>query len=123
MTGVSGLCHKTMNNTRPKWQNPDTTPPQKGRHLAETWQKHDSTRTWLHKTDTQQQTRQEKSKHKDKGEGGRGAKPVPAGKPSKSRKGREGWAREAQAGQGPWQGARAEPEGRTSEDPAEQEPW
>ncbi len=23
MTGVSGLCHKTMNNTRPKWQNPD----------------------------------------------------------------------------------------------------
>ncbi len=24
MTGVSGLCHKTMNNTRPKWQNPDT---------------------------------------------------------------------------------------------------
>ncbi len=26
MTGVSGLCHKTMNNTRPKWQNPDTFP-------------------------------------------------------------------------------------------------
>ncbi len=24
MMGVSGLCHKTMNNTRPKWQNPDT---------------------------------------------------------------------------------------------------
>ncbi len=24
MTGVSGLCHKTMNNTRLKWQNPDT---------------------------------------------------------------------------------------------------
>ncbi len=24
MTGVSGLCHKNMNNTRPKWQNPDT---------------------------------------------------------------------------------------------------
>ncbi len=24
MTGVSGLCHKTMNDTRPKWQNPDT---------------------------------------------------------------------------------------------------
>ncbi len=23
MTGASGLCHKTMNNTRPKWQNPD----------------------------------------------------------------------------------------------------
>ncbi len=23
MMGVSGLCHKTMNNTRPKWQNPD----------------------------------------------------------------------------------------------------
>ncbi len=23
MTGVSGLCHKTMHNTRPKWQNPD----------------------------------------------------------------------------------------------------
>ncbi len=23
MAGVSGLCHKTMNNTRPKWQNPD----------------------------------------------------------------------------------------------------
>jgi len=23
MTGVSGLCNKTMNNTRPKWQNPD----------------------------------------------------------------------------------------------------
>ncbi len=22
--GVSGLCHKTMNNTRPKWQNPDS---------------------------------------------------------------------------------------------------
>ncbi len=27
MMGVSGLCHKTMNNTRPKWHNPDTTPP------------------------------------------------------------------------------------------------
>ncbi len=24
MMGVSGLCHKTMNNTRPKWQNPDS---------------------------------------------------------------------------------------------------
>ncbi len=24
MTGVSGLCHKAMNNTRPKWQDPDT---------------------------------------------------------------------------------------------------
>ncbi len=24
MTGVSGLCHKATNNTRPKWQNPDT---------------------------------------------------------------------------------------------------
>ncbi len=24
MTGESGLCHKPMNNTRPKWQNPDT---------------------------------------------------------------------------------------------------
>ncbi len=23
MTGVSGLCHKPMNDTRPKWQNPD----------------------------------------------------------------------------------------------------
>jgi len=23
MTGVSGLCHKTTNNPRPKWQNPD----------------------------------------------------------------------------------------------------
>ncbi len=23
MMWVSGLCHKTMNNTRPKWQNPD----------------------------------------------------------------------------------------------------
>ncbi len=22
MMGVSGLCHKTMNNARPKWQNP-----------------------------------------------------------------------------------------------------
>ncbi len=27
MMGVSGLCHKTMNNTRPNWQNPDTIPP------------------------------------------------------------------------------------------------
>ncbi len=24
MMVVSGLCHKTMNNTRPKWQNPDS---------------------------------------------------------------------------------------------------
>ncbi len=23
LSEVSGLCHKTMNNTRPKWQNPD----------------------------------------------------------------------------------------------------
>ncbi len=26
MTGVSGLCHKTMNNPRLKWQNPDMLP-------------------------------------------------------------------------------------------------
>ncbi len=31
MMGVSGLCHKTMNNTRPKWQNPDTL------HLSKGW--------------------------------------------------------------------------------------
>ncbi len=27
VTGVSGLCHKTMNKTRPKWQNPDRRKP------------------------------------------------------------------------------------------------
>ncbi len=48
MTGVSGLCHKTMNNTILKWQNPDTTPPQKGRqveHQNEEHQKQDRNMT------------------------------------------------------------------------------
>ncbi len=57
-------------------------------------------------------TRQEQSKHRDKerggewGEGGKEAKPVPAGKLSRTREGREGWAREAQQSRKSWQGAR-----------------
>ncbi len=55
MMGVSGLCHKTMNNTRPKWQNPDTTPPQKGRHLASLMRDtKNKTETWQHKNLTTQ---------------------------------------------------------------------
>ncbi len=100
MTGLSGLCHKTMNNTRPKWQNSDTTPPpppQKGRHLGPlTRDTKNKTETWQHKNMTTQRlthnNRPNKNNQETKRAGGREAKPVPAGKLSKFREGREGWA-------------------------------
>ncbi len=111
MTGVSGLCHKTMNNTRPKWQNPDTTPPQKGRHLAYlTRNTKNKTGTWQHKNMTNMTTQDRHNRTAQK-------------IIKRTREGREGWARKAQAVQESRQGARAEPEGRTREAPAEQEPW
>ncbi len=90
------------------------------------------TGTWQHKNMTTQdwhtttdKTRKIKTQ-RQRGEGGRGAKPFPAGKPRQSQvssEGQEGWTREAQAVQESQQGARAEPEGRSRGATAKQEPW
>ncbi len=112
-------------------------PHQKWRHLASlTRDTKNKTGTWQHKNMTNMTTQDwhtktnktRKSKHRDKEEreGGRGAKPVPAGKPRQSqvsREGQEGWVREAQAVQESQKWARMEPEGRTREVPAKQQPW
>ncbi len=83
--------------------------------------KHDYTRL----THKNRQNKKIKTQ-RQRGEGGRGAKPVPAGKPRQSqvsREGQDGWVREAQAVQESQKWARMEPEGRTREAPAKQEPW
>ncbi len=96
--GVSGLCHKTMNNTRPKWQNPDTTPPQKGRHLASLMRDtKNKTETWQHKNLTTQRlthnNRPDKNNQtqRQRGAGGReGRKPSQCQQGSSACPGRDG---------------------------------
>ncbi len=134
MTGVSGLCHKThechQTEVTEPWYYPPppskATPPgvtneghqEQDRNM--TAQEHDYTRL----THKNRQNKKIKTQ-RQRGEGGRGAKPVPAGKPRQSqvsREGQEGWVREAQAVQESQKWARMEPEGQTWER-AKQEPW
>ncbi len=76
---VSELCHKTMNDTSPKWQNPNTTPiwcPQQG--TQKTRQEYDSTRAWQtwdqHKTTNKTKIKTQIGEEKrQRGEGGREA--------------------------------------------------
>ncbi len=82
-------------------------------HKTHEWHQTEVTEPWHIKT------------QRKRGEGGRGAKPVPAGWPRRSQVSREGqecWAREAQAVQESQHGTRARTEGRTREAPAKQEP-
>ncbi len=86
MTGASGLCHKTMNNTRPKWQNPGV--PNEGHQEQDrnmTAQEHEYTRLT--------HNRKEKSKQKQRGEGG---KPSQWQQGSSTSPGRDGLGRRRQ---------------------------
>ncbi len=105
-------------------------PPQKGRHLASLMRDtKNKTETWQHTNMTTQRlthnNRPDKNnQNTETKRGGReGSQASASREAQQDQGGKEGWAREAHAVQGSWQGARAEPEGRTMGDPAEQEPW